>query len=510
MSGNNFQIVEVPGVGEVEFPADMTDDQILAAIKRNSMDVKQPPSATNKVSSWANQAIAAIPDSLLNTPSNIMNLGRAGFGTLAAMAGRPDLAPEIVPAPNIVNKAMTQAGLINPEAEPTSTGGKLAKAAVQGAVGGAIAPASSVPQLLANMAVNSASSVVGTGVEQATDSPALGIAAGMGTVPALSAGLNAARESAIAERSRNTVRDATLRAGRQAGYVLPPSAVSDSWINRRLESIAGKAAINQEAAARNQEVTNAIGREAAGLPANTGISEGALNNRRVQLAQPYREARAIDPAVNQMVDDLQAARADARDYWRAYQGPNGRPADRHAAIAKDQRVASLELQIEAAAQNVNNPGLVDRLRQARKDIARVHEVDRALNVGSGDVSAPVLGRALDRGAPLSGGMRTAGAMQQAFPSAMREGATIPTPGVSKSEALTMAALGSGGFLSAGVPGAALGLLPLLSGPVRAGLLSGPYQSMMLNPSYPAANLPALSDPFLRSIINGGMQPALAN
>lgn len=509
MAGANFQIVEVPGMGEVEFPADMTDDQIAAAIRKNSMGIKQAPSNTSKVASWTNQALAAIPDALLNTPANVINLAKAGFGAAAAAAGREDLAPNITPAPSYITRAMTQAGLINPDAEPTSVGGKLAKAGVQGAVGGMIAPAASLPQMVANMGVNSISSVVGTGTEQATGSPALGIAAGMATVPALSAGLNAARENAIAARDRNAVRDATLRAGREAGYVAPPSTFSDSWINRRLESIAGKAAVSQEAAARNQEITNQAGREAAGLPQNQAISEAALVARRNALGQPYREARAIDPAVNQMVDDLNTARADARDYWRVYQTQNARPENRNAAIAADQRVAALEAQIEAAARNAGNAGLVDRLRQARIDIARVHEVDRALNVGTGDVSAPVLGRARDRGAPLTGGLRVAGDMQQAFPSAMREGATIPTPGVSKSEALASSLLGLGGFTATGNPlGFAFGALPLLSGPVRSLLLSNSYQNFMM-PSYRAANLPQLNDPALRALLQGETQGVLA-
>jgi hypothetical protein len=471
--------------------------------------VEKPSMSTaGQVSSWGNRAIAGIGDSFLNAPTNVLNLLKAGAGTVATMAGKGEYAPEVTPPPNYIANLLKQGGLISDADAPQSVPGHLARAGVQGLVGGAIAPAQTVQQLLLNSGVAGAANMVGSGVEQATGSPALGMSAGMLAIPAASAGLNAAREASLAARDRNAVRDTTITQGREAGYVLPPSSVSDSWINRRLESIAGKAAIGQEAAARNQEITNRIGREAAGLPANTAISEGALAGRRNQLAGPYREARAIDPAVNQMIDDLQNVRADARDYWRAYQGPNGRPQDRRDATAADNRVGAIEAQIEAAARNSGVPGLVDRIRAARRDIARVHDVERGLNVGTGDVSAPVLGRALDRGSPLSGDLRTAGAMQQAFPRAMREGATVPEAGVSKSEWLAALGLGTGGFAAAGPYGAMLGALPFLSGPVRAGLLSGPFQNM-LAPSYRASHLPALSDPYLRGILQSGMNGALA-
>jgi hypothetical protein len=91
---------------------------------------------------------------------------------------------------------------------------------------------------------------------------------------------------------------------------------------------------------------------------------------------------------------------------------------------------------------------------------------------------------------------------------MREGATVPEAGVSKSEWLAALGLGTGGYAAGGMYGAALGILPFLSGPVRSGLLSGPFQNM-LAPSYRASHLPALSDPYLRGILQSGMNGALA-
>jgi hypothetical protein len=147
------------------------------------------------------------------------------------------------------------------------------------------------------------------------------------------------------------------------------------------------------------------------------------------------------------------------------------------------------------------PDLIKELRAARVAIAKTHDVERALNVADGNVSAAVLGKAIDKGKPLTGGLATAGKFQQAFPSYARDGERVPTPGVSKSEALMGTLLGVGGYGMAGPAGVALAALPLASGPTRSMLLSRPFQG---GPLYPAASLPALSDPYLRGILTSGV------
>lgn len=47
------QIIEVPGQGAVEFPDGMTDDQIVAAIKRNSLQPKREPSMLDSIKQGA-------------------------------------------------------------------------------------------------------------------------------------------------------------------------------------------------------------------------------------------------------------------------------------------------------------------------------------------------------------------------------------------------------------------------------------------------------------------------
>lgn len=300
-----------------------------------------------------------------------------------------------------------------------------------------------------------------------------------------------------ARKSRDSVRDAILQAGQEAGLTVPPSAVNPSWINKRLESIAGKAAVGQEASARNQQAVNTMGKKALGMADDTPLTEQVLDKFRDVAAQPYRDVAALPTmppdrlkgiggypligpekqAPAEALRDLKLARSQANDAWKEY-NRTGVVTAKEAAEKLSGKATDLEAYLVKTAQHAGRDDVVNALRAARTKIAKSYEVEKALNLGNGDISAPVLGRALDRGAPLSGELETIAKFQQAFPSYMREGAKIPTPGVSKSEAVVSAMLAAGGGMGAGPAGVALGALPMLSGPVRSMVLSPTYQKLM--------------------------------
>lgn len=318
----------------------------------------------------------------------------------------------------------------------------------------------------------------------------------------------------------NATERATLEAGKRAGYVVTPSSVSDSSINRRLESVAGKAALGQEAAERNQAVTTRLAKAALGLPDNAEITMPALRRIRQESAAPYAEIEAIserattnlanlertletqaagdirqleilrsDPQVRaQMqpllveagadVQTLREARNEATRQWQTYRN-TGSPEAMDRARAAGELAETLETRIADAAQSSGNEDLATRLRDARQRIARSYDVERALNLGNAEVSAPLVGRAMDKGRPLTGELETIGRMAESFPSVMREGAKIPTPGVSKMEAASAALLATLGAGATQSPyGLAAGVLPLLSGPTRSLVLSRPYQRIL--------------------------------
>lgn len=364
----------------------------------------------------------------------------------------------------------------------------VAGAAALGGITGAFQPSDSATDRLKNMAI-------GTGLGASTQY--------LGTTGAQKIGEAAAnREAAAAARqSQNAVRDQTLSEGQAAGYVIPPSAVNPSNVNKAVESVAGKAAVGQEASLRNQETTNRLARAAAGLAPDEALSEAALKGSRSRAAEPYREVSSLNAQAAADLDGVKTAQREAKLQWTFY-NRSGDPAAFKAATAASQEAERLLNNIDAAAQASGKPELVKALKEARVQIAKIHDVERAVNVGTGGVDASVLGRALDRGAPLTDELRTIGSFQQAFPSYTREGSAIPTPGVSKVAALSSALLGGGGAAAAGPVGAAAGALPFVAPPLaRSAVLSKPYQSMMAAPDYSVSAATkaaaALADPETR-------------
>lgn len=302
-----------------------------------------------------------------------------------------------------------------------------------------------------------------------------------------------------AEQSRNATRDATLAAGREAGYVVPPSAVNPSWLNKRLESVAGKAALAQEAAVRNQEITNRLAKRSVGIPDETAITESVLEQVRKDFAAPYRDVAALSPEAAVSLEALKQARSDASTYYKHY-SRSADPASLRSAKEASALAEKLENGLEDTANAAGKPELIPALREARKQIAKTFNVESGLNLGDSNISAPVLGRSLDRGAPLSDELETAARFQQAFPAFMREGAVVPSPGVSKVEAGLGAVLGLGTGALTKNPyiATAAAALPAVASPAARELALSPlYQRLMANRNYtPNTSSPGLTDEIL--------------
>lgn len=131
MADEQFRRVEVPGMGQVEFPASMTDEQIVSVIQTKLLPQSQPAQEKPAPSTpWVgvnaiNKGIAGTADFVLNTPQNLVNLGKALGGTLATAAGRPDLAPTPTPSPDFATRAFKATGMIRPELEPANAANAL-------------------------------------------------------------------------------------------------------------------------------------------------------------------------------------------------------------------------------------------------------------------------------------------------------------------------------------------------------------------------------------------------
>lgn len=345
--------------------------------------------------------------------------------------------------------------------------GGIAGQTTLGALTGALAPTMGNESVLGNIAMGGAAGAAGGAVMKG---------AGVLGQQLLQRGAQKAAEQAAA----HAVRDSTIQEAQQAGLVLPPSVTGHAGpIVKAVESVGGKAAVAQEASIRNQQTINQIARQEAGLLPNQPITEANLAAARDRLAGPYREVAQVSNRAAQALSRLQEARLDAKDAWKRYQLQSG-PENRKAAHAADQAVSALERVIDKEATATGKPDLLKQLRSARVAIAKNHDVEKALNVGSGNVEASQIGNMLDRRGSnaVTGGLGTIGRFAEAFPSFARErpsGQSAPGIGALKPYA---AALGLG--LGAEYGNQHYGLSPYMMGAAALPLLGGPARSIALS------------------------------
>ncbi len=313
-------------------------------------------------------------------------------------------------------------------------------------------------------------------------------------------------EAQAALNAAKPVEQQSYDAGRKIGLVTTNEAGKPPAVMANLASTKNRPKINEAAAVD------------LGLPADAEITLSALDRIRTESGKPYSEIEtmaseaakkasdirkqrftATDPHELQIqmndpktvadlapldiqagadINGLRKARDAAKDGFRAYK-ISGDPRALEAAENALETAGKLEAQIEAAALSAGKPELLKDLASARQRIAKTYDVERALNTSTGDVSAPILGRQLDNGKPLSGNLKAIADFNNAFPFATREGATVMAPGVTRAEGMTtilsaLTGLGAGNAAGKPLLGLAAGLLPLTGPLKRQILLSEPY------------------------------------
>lgn len=458
------------------------------------MRMEQEAAQQAKGPSMGQVALNAIPSgiaNLINTPVTLLNLAKMGVSKL-----NPNYKPELTP--NRVMQGMEKVGLVDPAKAPQTAGQRIVDALIQGGIGGALGPGG----IAKNAAVGALSGAVGQGTKELTGSDKAAIAAAMIT-PFLS------RAASLGTRpATNPVREATLREGQAAGYVIPPSEVRPSFLNNRLESLAGKAAVRQDAAARNQAVTNVLAAKALGLPTDTPMTPAAIGKVRDEAGLTYGDVAALSPKAGWALDELKKARHEATGHFTHY-NKGGDPAVLEKAKQAKGWAGLLEGELANEAQQSGRPELVKALAEARQRVAKSYDIERALNESDASVSAPIIGRNFDKkgSKAVTGELATIGKMAEAYPSVMREGAKVPTAGVSGTDAAAAAILGTMGFGATGPIGLTAAALPLLRGPARELLLSKGYQSRFAVPQAPPESLmnPAARSALIANILAARQQ-----
>lgn len=449
----------------------------------------EPPSYPAVIGNALNKGLAGAADTVGNLGHNIVNLGKAAYGAGAYALGRKDIGDsvEMMETPNLARKGMEKLNLIRPEAEPQTTGQRIVDSAAQTGAGMALMPASGPAGVARNAATGALSGFDSGVVKESGGSDALATAVGMVTPGSVQAVGRTGREkvaAAMEHKQANAVRDQTLREGQAEGYVVPPSSVNPSMLNNIVESIAGKAAIKQEASVRNQAVSNQLGNRAIGLPDEAALTEARIEAVRDHAAGPYKDVAALSPNASTALEMLKQARHDANTYYKHY----ARSADPES-LKKAQQSSSdantLEGMIAQEAQAAGRTDLVQSLPEARTKIAKTYDVERALNLGDGNISAPTIGRSLDKSGVKgkTDELSTIGRMAEAFPQVMRESAKVPSAGVSGTNPIVSTILGTMGYGAFGPTGIALAAAPFARGPARSLALSPYYQRHFAQPNY---------------------------
>lgn len=538
--GKTFEVTAPDGASQDEVLA-YAQSQFQKPAPVQPTQKPAPPANTAVAVNAANKGIAGIPDAILNTPYNVLNLAKAGFGTAANAMGRPDLAPDLTPTPDFARRGMQAMGFIRPEAEPQTAGQRMLDATVQGGVGAMLSPASSARQAMATGLMGATSGLSGQATKEATGSDTAAMAASLLTPAAAMYGAGRARQGAqslAAARERNATRDATLKAAQEAGYLVPPSTVKPSMANQILESISGKAATQQAVSQRNWDVTDELARKALKLPENTPLTEEAMKAVRreayntgyapietqgqIRTGRLYRDALddiqrrytgaersfpgAVPNDVANMIKPLRRLSFDAGDALKMTQvlrdDASKAFAAGDAALGKANRAAAnaIEDQIERGlSAKQNSAKLLDEFRGARQLMAKSHTVEQAIKSGSGSIDANKIAAQLQKGAPLTGELKTIGEFANTFRKANQTPQVVGSPGVSKLGAVMSGLMGGGGALAAGPYGAAAGAAIPFIAPAAAQklILSNRYQKG-LAPNYEqgqiAKLLAQLNDP----------------
>jgi hypothetical protein len=308
---------------------------------------------------------------------------------------------------------------------------------------------------------------------------------------------------------------------------VPRSLYNPTFLSNRIESIGGKAATLQQASIENQQVSNNLVRKALDLPEDAPLSMGTIEKVRQKAYEPYKEVAKLpvqkannpSPLFNagkapefnpaKELEKLKQARNDATAWFNSYNVSKS-PEDLAKAKLLQQTADDTEQSLQAYARSVGREELVPKLIYARKTLAKTYTVERALNKGTGDINAAVLGRLYDKNKPLSDGLDQVGRFATAFPKVARS--NQDGAGISALEPLSAGMYAGLGQMATGNPAGLLaGGLPLLRTPARSLALS---RLMQKPPTYGGGLLQIANErpdllPNL-GVIGGGLLGANAN
>jgi len=311
------------------------------------------------------------------------------------------------------------------------------------------------------------------------------------------------------------------REAQEAGYVIPPTQVKPSLLNRLIEGSAGKISTAQNASFRNQQVTNQLAAKSLGLPEDIVITPDVLTNLRTTAGKAYENLGVTgtiktSPKFNQALDDIKvykdakiaeaqfptgktnpiietidSLRSPSFDVSSAISKINVlrndadiayRTGDKALGKANKEASQVLENTIENYLANSKQTDLLQKFKDARQLIAKTYSVENALNQTTGSIDAKKLAAQLAKGKPLSGELKQSAQFAQAFPTAAQTTERMGSiPQTSPLDLYASLGLGTAGLYAGDTQSGALGFAAGAIRPaLRATALSKPVQSRLTN------------------------------
>lgn len=297
-----------------------------------------------------------------------------------------------------------------------------------------------------------------------------------------------------------TPKEKTIKQSIEAGYQIPPTQAGGTKFQKFLETVGGKPKTEQDAQFHNQEITNKLAKKYIGLSESDNLGTDAIQAVKEKYNPVYEQVSSLPaiktttsepvfdsfgmpkgtksatqtvlPSGKQLLDELKDVRAESKSYWDFWKR-NGDPKAQKTAIKYDTQASQLESQLEELAKYHKKPELMDELRNARRELAKAHTVNKAMNPATGDISANVFKQMLGK-VPLTGEAKTIAD----FASGFGKVAKMPAAGEPTNFSILDAAMAVHGVGTGNAPET---LFPILRKPARMlALRKGAQQSLAEN------------------------------
>lgn len=324
----------------------------------------------------------------------------------------------------------------------------------------------------------------------------LAIAAGAATIGTglakkLDGATNQHAARAAIRDAQNEGRKLTLQLGKELGYVVPPSSVRPNYANDLVSSVAGKSSIVQEVVQRNQPMTNLAVLRELELPETTSLKfnqdgqSPGLNAAKAYPFMVYGQVGAVSPQSKNILEAFKQHQSDANSLRASYRAafpvkdPELLKKAEAAQLLADQEKVLLEAELKSAGKK----DLIAEFDKARTKLAKIGLVEEAVNKGSGDVDASIIGKQWDDNPKrLTGELAKIGRFYNVFHDAVRDASFSPPSGVHNLMPY------AGATMAAATQNPSI-LMAFLGAPRMAQnlALSAPYQNRMVN--YPQASAP---------------------